>query len=169
LSIDRRWWRLRYSRSTLAGVALLALGAILLIDELIGASMFGTLFLLLMGLGLTAVGVTGRLPGLTIPGGILAGIGLGSSVLQLVSESGAARGGTFLVCFALGWVSIVPASRAAGEAHTWAYVPALVLGVVGVALLVSAAAPGFFEVVGRWWPLALIVVGVLALMPRKDG
>lgn len=160
---------MKYSRSTLAGVCLIVFGALLLIDRLTGLAMFGTFLLLALGLGLMAAGVANRMPGLTIPGGIVAGIGLGVFVLQVVAGPSNGQGGVFLLCFALGWLSIVPASRRAGEAHTWAYVPAFILAAIGAALLASAWAPGFVGTVARWWPLALIIAGVMALRRRGGG
>lgn len=160
---------MKHSRSTLAGVVLLVFGALLLIDRLTGISLFSTLFLLAVGLGLIATGVVNRMPGLTIPGGIVAGVGLGVFAVQLAAVPAVGRGGLFLVCLALGWLSIVPASRAAGEAQTWAYIPAFILGLIGAALLASASVPRIINVVVRWWPLALIIVGAMALRPRKGG
>ena len=75
-----------------------------------------------------------------IPGGILAGIGLGdylteASFLASNLSEGAATG-VFLLSFALGWVGVFVLSKRFGDVpNSWALIPAIVMTVIGTLLL----------------------------------
>ena len=121
------------------GPALIALASALLATRLLE---FGPLERSFLSTVLITIGVLRRESAWFIPGGILAGIGLGnyltdaSPLAARLSED--ASGGVFLLSFALGWVSVFALSRRLGDApDTWALIPALVMSVIG-ALVLSA-------------------------------
>ena len=124
-----------------------------------------------LGAGFIAAALANRAPGLTVPGGILSGVGLGSLAMNAFRRgfTGPARGGAFLICLALGWLIIVPTSRAAGESYSWAYVPAVILAAVGIALLLTALAPSVVAAALKWWPSVLILAGILMLLRRDTN
>ena len=69
-------------RNTIVGTGLVIFGLLLLIDQLTNARLFGRLFLLVLGAGFIAAALANRAPGLTVPGGILSGVGLGSLAMN---------------------------------------------------------------------------------------
>ena len=158
-------------RNTIVGTGLVIFGLLLLIDQLTNARLFGRLFLLVLGAGFIAAAHANRAPGLTVPGGILSGVGLGSLAMNAFRRgfTGPARGGAFLICLALGWLIIVPTSRAAGESYSWAYVPAVILAAVGIPLLLTALAPSVVAAALKWWPSVLILAGILMLLRRDTN
>lgn len=143
------------------GPALIALGGALLLTRLVG---FGPSELPFLSAVLVALGLYRRESGWFIPGGILAGIGLGeylSDVSPLAARLGDDAGtGVFLLSFALGWVGVFALSRRFGDVpNTWALIPALVMTVIGVLLLSAGFGERVLGAVGVLWPLALVALG----------
>ncbi len=143
------------------GPALITLGGALLLTRLVG---FGPLELPFLSLVLVTIGLSRHESAWFIPGGILAGIGLGDYLSKaspfaafLGDDAGTA---VFLLSFALGWTAVFALSKRFGDApNTWALVPALVMSVIGTLLLSAGVGERVLEFVGTLWPLALVALG----------
>ena len=149
-----------FTRPTV-GPALIALGGALLLTRLVG---LGLLELPLLSLVLVAIGLFRRESAWFIPGGILAGIGLGDYLSETspfaASLSGDASTAVFLLSFALGWAAVFALSKRFGDVpNTWALIPALVLSVIGTLLLSAEVGERMLEAVGILWPLGLVALG----------
>ena len=79
-----------------------------------------------------------------------------------------AEGGVFLLSFALGWFSITILSALfTKETHWWAAIPGVIMALVGGAVMMGGVALQTLEVVGDFWPLALIAGGAYLLWQRN--
>jgi hypothetical protein len=147
------------------GVVMIGLGLFFFITQWVN---FGVWSLLLLGVSFTVWGIISRSAGPLIPGGILNGIAIGallseSGLAQLIG--GEARGGLFLLGFALGWLSVEVLSRLfTSDIQRWVRLPGGVLAVIGA--LVLAQEPGLqvLRLIGVFWPVALVVAGVGLLL-----
>ena len=99
---DKGRWRDRW----IAGIALVAIGALVLIVQFAESEVLG--LLLLSGLGLIFLiwGCLVRSVGLLISGGVLSGIGLGAYLIAGPLSHLDGEGGVFLLSFAAGWALI---------------------------------------------------------------
>jgi hypothetical protein len=151
----------------LAGLALIAVGSFLLVVQAIPDA--GRLVPLGLGIVFLVAGVARRVYGFVVPGGILTGVGLGVALSGWLPAAPA--GGLVLLSMAAGFLSIwvIGSALRLPENHWWPFIPGTVLGIVGLAVLGGDA---FVELL-RWWPLALIVIGVAivatALLRRDPG
>jgi hypothetical protein len=111
--------------------------------------------------------------GFFIPGGILAGLGLGTYLVAGPYSGRASQdeGGIFMLAFAAGWVLIPILSIlfSRGERHLWALIVAAILGLVGAAISYGGVALTALEMLGRWWPIFLIAGGILILWRSRSG
>ena len=151
------------------GPALIALGGALLATRVLE---FGTLEVPLLSAVLITIGTLRRESAWFIPGGILAGIGLGnylgeaSFLASTLSEEAAT--GVFLLAFALGWVGVFALSKQLGDVpNTWALVPAIVMSVLGTLLLSAGAGERVLEVASYAWPLGLVAVGAYLVLKTQ--
>lgn len=161
---DGRGWD--FTGSVLAGLILIAVGADILLESLLGRDV--DLFLLAVGVALMAFWRSRRHHGLLIAGGVVSGLGLASFLGSLL-------GGPFtseirLLSLAGGFLMIGVLSggwtwRGRGR---WAFIMALILS--GIALL-SIATPflslPFFFPGDFVFPVALIAVGLLLIFRRS--
>ncbi len=154
-----------------AGIALIAIGVLALVAQVVKSDWLGMLFLPTLGLIFLAWGSLTRKVGLLIPGGIISGLGLGAMLVEspLGQLGDPARGGLFLLAFALGWGLITLLSALfTSQTHWWPLIPGSIMAVVGGALLVGNIAPQILTVMGSLWPLGLIILGLYLLFGRKD-
>jgi hypothetical protein len=123
---DRRF------HSIAGGVILILAGVAFLLTLWLDISMY---IVLMIGVGMLALGVISRSNGWLIPGGVLSGIGLGI----LVSEgpwklplADLPRSGIFLLCFALGWFLITLLSSLVGcRTMWWPLIPGGIMALLG--------------------------------------
>ncbi len=152
------------------GPLLIAIGLLVLLAQNVQAEALGLLFLPALGGLFLVAGIVGQQAGFIIPGGILAGIGVGAVLIQesSVPLSGTAQGGMFLLAFAGGWF-LITVLTAAFTCHTqwWALIPGTIMALIGGALLLGGAALNILEFAGRWWPLILVALGLSVIMRRK--
>ncbi len=155
----------------MTGVALIVIGATVLLFQLVEVPNEGALLMSALALIFLVWGVTTRSVGLLIPGGILAGIALGvylsEGPLRQLEET--ADGGVFLVSFAAGWALITVLSVAIQRIAWWPLIPAGIMAVIGGAMLVGGAAVELLEYTNYIWPLALIGVGAYLLLRRRTA
>ena len=148
------------------GPALIVLGGALLATRVLE---FGALAFPFLSAVLIAIGTLRRESAWFIPGGILAGIGLGDyltevSFLASNLSEGAATG-VFLLSFALGWVGVFALSKRFGDVpNTWALIPALVMTIIGTLLLSAGVGERVLEAVSYAWPLGLVAVGAYLVL-----
>jgi hypothetical protein len=164
-SIDRRW---------VGGVALVALGAVMLIGQFANSAFTGTLILPALAIVFLAWGIATRHAGPMVPAGIFIGLSLGTWLMlsDWITEglSEEARGGVFLLAFALGWASICALTFIfAKELHWWPLIPAGIMALIGGALLVGGTALQALTWLGYVWPIGLVALGLLLLLRRGEG
>ena len=154
---------------TAAGIALIAIGLLIGFTQIFHVALPG--WLLLGGLALIFLvwGLLTRTFGLIIPGGILAGIGLGAFLVELpfLSLSETTQGGLFLVAFAAGWALITLLSPLTCDRFAWwPLIPGGILAAVGVILLIGGFGLKLLTLIGFAWPLLLLGAGVYLLLKR---
>jgi hypothetical protein len=128
------------------------------------------LILLTIGGVFIIAGIISRQSGWFIPGGILAGIGMGvAATLWAVDDySGEVAGGSFLLLFSLGWALIPILSIIfTDDRHLWALIPGGIIAMVGVGLIWGGMALDVLEFLGDIWPVFLILIGVYILFKRR--
>jgi len=149
----------------------LTTGIILIV---IGMGLLASRFLSLegwipLGLGLifTLAGILKRSAGLLIPGGIISGVGLGIVVTQngLLAPMGTLDGGAvMLLSMALGWLTIPVLSKLfTDETQIWPVFPGGALLIIGSLILMGTNGLKALEILGSYWPVILILIGVSVL------
>ncbi len=159
------------NRNRLAvGVMLVAIGLLALALQFIDLGnlvwlMFGGLALIFI-----VTGIVTRTFGLVIPGGILAGLGLGMFLMlqPIPFLDGINEGGVFMLGFAAGWLLITLLSPLTGEGFQWwPLIPGGIIGAVGLALLSGDFGITILQFFSYAWPVALIVGGIYLLLRRR--
>jgi len=157
------------SKGIVGGVILITLGMLFLIGQVFQIEWYGYFLLAALSILFLTSGLLTRTPGLLIPGGILAGLSLGVWAVQLpMLGTEVNRGGTFLLCFASGWVLVSVLAAVIGKPMWWPLIPGSILAVVGAALFAGGTA----LIVLQWidtvgWPLILIAVGAYIIIRRQ--
>lgn len=152
------------------GPALIVLGGALLATRVLE---FGALEFPFLSAVLIVIGAFRRESAWFIPGGILAGIGLGSYLSEaspLAARLGEdASSSVFLLSFALGWVGVFALSKRLGDVpNSWALVPAIVMTVIGTLLLSAGAGERVLEAASYAWPLGLVAVGAYLVLRMQN-
>lgn len=134
-----------------------------------GSHAWDLVFLPALGCILLAWGTAVRKTGLLIPGGVLAGVGLGVMVAQgpfgLATPD--AQAGIILASIGLGWVAVAVLNVSMVNRRAWwPFIPAAVLGALGLTLVIAGGA-GLAALVGVGVPAALIAVGVALAVRRR--
>jgi hypothetical protein len=156
----------------MAGVALIAIGVLVLVVQFADSEALGLLFLPGLGLIFLIWGMAVRSVGLLIPGGILGGIGLGVYLMAgpLSGLEGEAEGAVFFLSFAGGWVLITLLSGlVCREAHWWPLIPGGIMALIGGALLAGGPALTALNWAGKSWPLIPIGFGLYLLLRRHTA
>jgi hypothetical protein len=124
---------------------------------------------LLIGLGLLLLFAIRRSYGLLVPAGIVTGVGLGIFLATRLAEPSAGAaflwslGGGFLAIWLLGLLFRLP------ENHWWPLIPGGILILVGGAAAESTLARDSLVLLGNWWPLILVAVGLMILVQHYRG
>ena len=162
-----------------AGAALVGIGLLVLAGKVVPTDALDLLFLPALALIFLLWGGAARQVGQLIPGGILAGVGLGALVVEglLRGIDDEVAGGAFFLCLALGWAAITPLSaRFTDRTHHWPLLVASLLAAFGGTLLAGEAArdrlaplgralAAVLGVAGELWLLGLIAAGAYLLLP----
>ena len=149
------------------GAILISIGLFALLSQLVPVH-WGLYFLPYLGLIFLLTGVLARRPGLLIPGGILAGIGAGSILVQssLFALGQPATGGLFMLAFAAGWTVITAASYMIGKPMLWPLFPAAGLALFGAVLFAGQTGLQILATFGYIWPVILIALGAYLIIRR---
>lgn len=167
---DRRHHGHGRRHKELAGpLVLIGLGALFLLQQVFD---FGWLVLPVLAATFLTLGIATRQAGWLIPGGILGGLSLGIALTEgpyrVVGEGSEARGGLFLVAFALGWVSIYLLSKLfTREPQSWALIPGGIMALIGLAVLADEPGLQLLRLLGTLWPVGLIAAGVYLLFRER--
>ena len=148
------------------GIVLIGLGIFFLLERVL---QIGWLALPIQASLFLVAGVLTRKSGWFIPAGILGGLSLAiymsQGSYQFAGED--AKGGAFLLGFALGWISIPVLSKLfTHDSHWWALIPGGIMALIGSAILFGGAALQALEYLQYVWPLGLIVAGLYFLLRR---
>ncbi len=150
--------------SLTTGIILIAIGLGLLLSHLVSLEGYGPLVL---GLGLIIAGILKREVGFLIPGGIIGGSGLGIVAMEnnwLAPMGSEAGGGVFLLVMSLGWFSITLLSKLfTDKTQLWALFPATAMALIGGLVLMGEQGLKVLEVLGTYWPLILVAIGLRIL------
>jgi hypothetical protein len=150
-------------RKLIAGVMLIAFGLVALLATLINSNILGLSILPTLGILFIVWALLARLPGLMIPGGILTGLGVGILLSDVAfgSASGDIRGGIIVLGLGVGFLMILPLIwLISPDRHWWALIPGGILALIGIALLVGGGALNVLNVLGKFWPVVPIIVGI---------
>ena len=157
-----------------AGMILILIGLLALVQQFVKLEWTGMAFLPALGLIFITAGLLKKKVGFLIPGGILAGIGVGAILVETLPLSETATGAIFLLTFAGGWVLIsllsliVHRMDVREEIAWWPFIPAGIMGLIGAAILIGGQALKVLELLGQGWPVILIVVGLYIILRRKQ-
>jgi len=150
------------------GLFLILLGAFLLVGQITGWEMTPVLVLGGLAAIFLAWGLVTRTFGLIIPGGILAGIGLGVYLAQnpFADLSGQETGSLFLLAFSGGWLLIALLSPLTNAGFQWwPLIPGGIIAAVGIALM-AGFDPAILAYLSYLGPLALVVLGIWVVLRR---
>jgi hypothetical protein len=154
----------------IAGVFLILLGGLFTIGQITDFAFLGWMVLPLLSLIFIVWGVLTRQIGFLIPGGILAGIGLGTAVMPLSNTLNVDEGGLFLLSFAAGWALITLLSAIfTDETHWWPLIPGGIMAVIGVAVITNGALLNLLGLLAQGWPLILIGVGLFLIYQAQSA
>lgn len=154
----------------IAGVALILIGALVLVGQLTQSAQFALLVPAMLGVIFLAWGLVTRTFGLVIPGSILVGIGLGTYLITgpYSTMEGEAQGGLFMVAFAAGWLLMCLLSPLTTSGFQWwPLIPGAIIGAVGVALVSGGFGMQILQIIGYGWPLILVGIGIYLLVKRR--
>ena len=151
------------------GAILITIGLVSLVQQFVRFDT-GKIFLPMLAAIFLVAGLVGRRPGLIIPGGILAGIGIGAILIEgpFSYLEDPTRGGVFLLAFAGGWVLVTLAARLINCVMLWPLIPAAFMGVIGLALVAGQAGLQFLQLAGVGWPIILIGLGIYLVFRRRE-
>ncbi len=160
----------RRNGALVGGALLISIGLFSLLENVFHMQ-WGLYFLPLLAVIFLAAGLLTRRPGLLIPGGILAGIGAGALVVDQFMHymTDQARGGTFLLVFAAGWLVITLASLVINRLMLWPLIPAAFLGMTGAALIVGQTGLEVLKLFCYFWPAVLIIIGLYMIFRRRSA
>lgn len=155
----------------IVGALLILLGILFFLAQFVQFE--GWVFLLGLGVIFLAVGWLLRTYGFLIPGGILAGLGAGIAASNALPENGG-QGGAVLLGLGLGFILVWLLGWAIlREKHPWPLIPGGILGGLGALLLAGAWGLEVLELLGKFWPAILVVIGIIVLVsafraPREE-
>lgn len=135
------------------GALLILAGALFLIGNFFAVDE-GPIFLLIVGLAFLFAYFLGRNRiGFLIAGGIITGLGVGVLLENLLFYND----GVVLICLGLGFIFIWVIARN----HVWAAITGAILAAIGISEYTNQ-----WTDLWRWWPVALILVGIWVLVRR---
>lgn len=151
----------RRDRLTIA-LILIGIGIVLLVGQLTGQWEWA---ILVLGFGFLGAYFLTWNYGLLVPGGILTGLGGGIILTMLIQSAPEDYEATlFLVPFGLGFILIwVLDALFTRVSNWWPLIPGGIIVLVGLAVGIGGVALNLLELLGKWWPLILILIGAWIL------
>ena len=151
------------------GAILISIGVFALIQQLthLKTDMY---LLVFMGFIFLLSGILSRRYGLLIPGGILAGLGVGTLLVEGPFKylSDQPSSGVFMLAFAAGWLLITLAALLIQRVILWPLIPGAFLGLFGIVLLAGQTGMRALELFGQGWPIILIAIGLYLVLRRRE-
>ncbi|MBE2201797.1 MAG: hypothetical protein IAE79_24515 [Anaerolinea sp.] len=151
----------------IGGILLISLGLLALLGQFVDLSPWmGLLVLPTIGGIFLLAGIFSRNIGFLIPGGILSGIGLGAFLIEgpLSHLEGDADGAIFMLSFAFGWALITILSALfTKQTQWWPLIPGSIMALIGGGILIGGVFFSALELLGKIWPLFLILGGAYIL------
>lgn len=150
----------------IAGLVLVIIGVVALAYTLTQQNLPGVLFLPALGLLFLAWGMLRRQVGPLVPGGVLLGMGVGVLVTgnDFVDSGSQEHAPILLLCVGLGFALITLLSLLfTTRRFWWPLLPAALLVALSVALLIGGTPLEVARVIGKVWPLGLVVSGLFLL------
>jgi hypothetical protein len=120
----------------------------------------GTWIPLALGLVFLAAFFSRREYGFLVPGSILVGVGVGILLAEAVDEPWAGAvmllsiAAGFIGIWVVGWLMRLP------ENHWWPFIPGGILAIIGLSQAAEEASGGDVP----WWPVFIIVIGLLVIL-----
>lgn len=151
----------------IAAVMLIAIGILLLIAQVFQLGWLSLLVTPLLGAAFIVWSIAARIPGLMIPGGILAGLGVGILLMTqpLFASKEFVPAAVLMLSFAAGWLLIFALTPlASGRLELWPLIPGAILAALGALFWIGEPGTSILQVVGAAWPLVLVIVGAGILM-----
>ncbi len=148
----------------------MVIGLLMLVGQWTNWSVMGWLIFPVLAVIFLAWGLITRNFGLTVPGGIFAGLGLGmfTMVGPLSTDTASLQPGVFLISFGAGWALITLLSPIAdGRWVWWPLVPGAAIGLTGLALLAGDLGQNVLQLASYTWPLILVAIGAYLLLVRR--
>jgi hypothetical protein len=154
-----------------SGIVLIGIGVLVLIVNLLKSETLAMLVLPLLGIAFLAWAFFSRRFPLVIPGSILLGLGVGVLIsVQMTTTTAEPKGGVVVLGLAVGFAAIALLAPLFEKVRAWwALVPAFILALVGIPLMMGDQGIQFLQVVGQWWPLILVVIGLYVLFVPRRG
>ena len=151
------------------GVILISIGLYAFVQQVFHLD-FGLYFLPLLAFIFLLAGILGRKYGLLIPGGILAGLGVGTLLVEGPFKylSDQPSSGVFMLAFAAGWLLITLTALLIGRVMLWPLIPGAFLGLFGIVLLAGETGMRALELFGQGWPIILIAIGLYLVLRRRE-
>jgi hypothetical protein len=149
-------------RNWVAGAVLVIVGLVFLAGRL--APGIEPFIPLGIGLLLLAVFLVSRSSAALVPGGIVSGVGAGILLSEAYPEP--LGGALFLISLGAGFalVAFLALLMALPERHTWALIPGGILIAIGALTSVGEGGRDIFDLIGTWWPVALVALGIWLLI-----
>lgn len=153
----------RLDRSVMWGAGLIVVGGLTLLAMITNWSVLGLAILPVVAVFLLVAGFSYRSPGLLVPAGILSGLSIGAVLASLLEGKVPEDtiGGIVLLSLGAGFALVVGLhALAKASIHWWPWIPAVLLSILGVALITQGQDSALLALVGYLWPVALLALGV---------
>lgn len=157
----------RVSSPHIGAILLIVIGSLMLIANLTGGgNLTGGLVVLAIGVAFAAAYVMTRKYGFLVPASILSGLGTGVLVSQLVNASENDTGAYAVLGLGVGFLLIyaIDALVTASSRRFWPLIPGGIMLLVAGGLVTNNQ--GFLNTLTTWWPVLLVLIGVLLLVVR---
>lgn len=160
-----------YYGEVFLGSILLLAGLFMIFANFFKLSIFGILFLPLLGLLFFVWSIFSKEFKLIIPAGIIEGLGLGivfTSLLTVSSES--IKGGFFFIGFSIGWFLItILCKRIFKKNVLWPLIPGFLLLIFGFLITIEDKGLNILLSFNIFWPFILVLAGLILIFNFLKG
>lgn len=160
-----------YYGEVFLGSILLLAGLFMIFANFFKLSIFGILFLPLLGLLFFVWSIFSKEFKLIIPAGIIEGLGLGivfTSLLTVSSES--IKGGFFFIGFSIGWFLITILCKLIFKKNVlWPLIPGFLLLIFGFLITIEDKGLNILLSFNIFWPFILVLAGLILIFNFLKG